>query len=423
MKKRCLFLVFLLVPVSLAACRGANAPFSPKTEEAVRISFLSNIPGGKNSRLEDAVIAFEKESGIQVDFSSPGGNYENIMKVNMATGKMPDVFTTHGWSVKRYQKYLLPLNNLSFAKNISGSIRPIITDSSGSLLVLPIDIDISGILYNPGVLQKAGVSADRILTWDDFTAACRQIKESGYDPICIAGREAHSAGEVLDRLSLPFFVTDEKENQRTALQSGKFDASTWEKAAGMMELWRKMGYYNSDAQDCDYIGCIKETALGRSAFMFYENSAILDVEKINPKIRLQMMPIPSARREDSPTLVVGESIALGIWKESARKDAAEKFLEYLARPDVAGKIASSSGKPPALTNVRASYGVQSYDLKDQQIRTFPYFDRDYLPTGMWDVMCSVGADILSGKKDAVSRSAIVMQENFKDKFYFNSTIS
>lgn len=71
----------------------------------------------------------------------------------------------------------------------------------------------------------------------------------------------------------------------------------------------------------------------------------------------------------------------------------------------------------------ASYGVQSYDLKDQQIRTFPYFDRDYLPTGMWDVMCSVGADILSGKKDAVSRSAIVMQENFKDKFYFNSTIS
>lgn len=197
-----------------------------------------------------------------MDFSSPGGNYENIMKVNMATGKMPDAFTTHGWSVKRYQKYLLPLNNLSFAKNISGSIRPIITNSSGFLLVLPIDIDISGILYNPGVLQKAGVSADRILTWDDFTAACRQIKESGYGPICIAGREAHSAGEVLNRLSLPFFVTDEKENQRTALQSGKFDASTWEKAAGMMELWRKMGYYNSDAQDCDYIGCIKETALG-----------------------------------------------------------------------------------------------------------------------------------------------------------------
>lgn len=415
----CFFLIFLLVPVSLAACRKADTPNPEQAGETVKISFLSNVPGGKDSELENAVISFEKESGIQVDFSSPGGNYENIMKVNMATGKMPDVFTTHGWSVNRYQKYLLPLNGLPFARNVSEYIRPIITDSAGSLLVLPIDIDVSGIVYNPGVLKKAGVAPDGILTWDDFTAACRQIKKSGCNPICIAGKDAHSAGQLLDRLSAPFFITDEKSNQRSALQSGKFDASTWEKAAGLMELWGKMGYYNSNAQNCDYFGCIKEAALDRSAFMFYENSVIFDVEKLNPKIRLQMMPIPSAQREDSPTLVVGESTALGIWKDSSRKDAAEKLLEYLARPDVADKIASSSGKPSALTNVKTAYDIQPYYLENRRVRTFPYFDREYLPTGMWDVMCSVGTDILSEKKDAVNRSASVMQDNFKDKFYFN----
>lgn len=415
----CFFLIFLLIPFSLAGCRQTDASVSPKIEKAVKISFLSNILGGKNSALENAVIAFEKESGIDVDFSSPGGNYENIMKVNMATGEMPDVFTTHGWSVTRYQKYLLPLNGLSFAKNISETIRPIITDPAGSLLVLPIDIDISGIVYNPEVLQKCGVSANGIFTWDDFTAACRRIKKSGYDPICIAGKDSHSAGQMLDRISSSFFITDANGNQRAALRSGKFDDATWEKVAGLMASWGSMDFFNSDAQACDYIGCVKEAARNRSAFLFCDNTVIFDVEKANPNIRLQMMPIPSAQREDPPTLVVGESIAIGIWKESANPEAAEKLLEYLAQPDIAAKIASSSGKPSALTNAKTVYDVQFSYLKNQGIRTFPYFDREYLPTGMWDVLSSVGMDILSEKPGAVARSAAVMQDNFKDKFYFH----
>ena len=411
----------LLILCFLFACSKAGAEDTKIAEKPVEISLLSNMLGGTDSALESAVIDFEKESGIQVDFSSPGKNYENIMKENMATGKMPDVFTTHGWSVNRYQNYLLPLNDLSFAKNISGYIRPIITDSTGALLVLPIDMDLSGIVYDPGILKKAGITPNGIATWDDFAKACEKIRRAGYNPICIAGKDANSAGQFVDRVSSSFFITNEAANQRAELRSGKFNVATWKKAAEMMSLWGRQGYYNSDILNCDYSGLIKEIAQGKSAFIFLDNSVIFDVKRFNPKSQLSMMPIPAEQHTDSPTMVVGESMALGIWKASAHKEAAQKLLEYLAQPAVAEKIASSNGKPSALTNVKNSPEVSPCYFKNKPVRTFPYFDREYLPTGMWDVLCSVGTDILSNKPDAVNQSAVTMQNNFRDKFFFNKS--
>lgn len=412
----CLFLAALTVLSFLTACREKESAVSVNAAKPVKISFLSNIPGGKTSALEDAVIAFQKETGIEVDFSSPGGNYENIMKENMATGKMPDVFTTHGWSVKRYGRYLLPLNRLPFSENISSYIKPIVTDTSGALLALPIDIDISGIVYNPEVLQKSGVSAGSLLTWDDFAAACRKIRRAGYDPISISARDGHSAGQLLDRISSSFFVTDDKNNQKEALLSGTFDTAAWKKAAGMMFSWKSSGFYNSNAETCSYPAAIQLMAEGQAGFLFSDNSAMIDVQTISPKAHLAIMPIPSASWEDSPTLVIGEGVTVGIWKNSEHQVEAKKFLEYLARPEIAAKLADADGKSAALTNARSSHSIS---LGGENIRTFPYFDRWYLPTGMWDVLCNVGTDILSGTSGAVNRSAETMQRSYKDKFYFD----
>jgi raffinose/stachyose/melibiose transport system substrate-binding protein len=29
------------------------------------------------------------------------------------------------------------------------------------------------------------------------------------------------------------------------------------------------------------------------------------------------------------------------------------------------------------------------------VRSFPYFDREYLPSGMWDTMCNTGMGLLA----------------------------
>ncbi len=50
-----------------------------------------------------------------------------------------------------------------------------------------------------------------------------------------------------------------------------------------------------------------------------------------------------------------------------------------------------------MTGVEPSLGDLEDDYKEyEDIRVFPYFDRDFLPNGMWDVMCKNGQDLLAG---------------------------
>ena len=120
------------------------------------------------------------------------------MKTKMSANELPDVFTTHGWSVARYSDYLMPVNDLDWASDINDQIKPVITDSEGNMYVLPIDMDIAGIICNMTVLEEAGVNPDEIKTWDDFAAACDKIKAAGKTPGKVLWRMARRTGGQTD---------------------------------------------------------------------------------------------------------------------------------------------------------------------------------------------------------------------------------
>ena len=138
---------------------------------------------------------------------------------------------------------------------------------------------------------------------------------------------------------------------------------------------------------------------------------------MNPDANLGMMPIPSASASDEPSLIAGEDIAVGVWKDSKVQDEAVELLNYLARPEVTKAIAEAAGNKAGLNGVETDIGsIGEYYDKYADVETFPYFDREYLPSGMWDVMCATGADILSQKDGAVQTAATTMEQNFNDKY-------
>ena len=97
---------------SLAACGGSSSEEEAKGGKDEKggktITFATNVVGEKAEALETACKEFEKETGYTVDFQAPGSSYEELMKTKMSANELPDVFTTHGWSVKRYSDYLTP---------------------------------------------------------------------------------------------------------------------------------------------------------------------------------------------------------------------------------------------------------------------------------------------------------------------------
>ncbi len=383
----------------------------------VEITFMTNVVGEKAAALESAVKDFETETGYKVEFSAPGDSYEELMKTKMSSNELPDVFTTHGWSVARYSEYLAPVNDLAFASRISNQIKPVITNAEGEMFVLPIDIDIAGLVYNADVLKAAGVEPDSIKTWDDFSAACAKIKATGVAPMHIGGKDTWTIGQFFDWVAPSFYVTDTAASKAADLKSGKFDPAVWTEIAQMMSDWTAAGYFNPDVLTADYASDMEALATNKTAFCFYGNYAIMDAKAKNADANLGMMPIPAKNAGDEPTLIAGEDVAVGVWKDSKNLAAAQELLEYLARPEVCGKIAKAAGNVAGLTDVSVDLGdLKVFYDKYANVETFPYFDREYLPSGMWDVMCSTGAELLAQSKDAVSNAASIMEQNFNDKF-------
>lgn len=393
-----------------------------KTEEKSggKITFMVNVVGEQADILEKMSKQFEQETGNVVEFSAPGKNYEELMKTKMSSNELPDVFSTHGWSVARYSEYLMPVNDQPFYSQIKSQMLPVITSKEGETYVLPIDANIAGMVYNLDVLEDSGVNVDDLKTWDDFAAACDKIKAKGYTPVRIGGKDQWTIGQYFDWVAPSFYITDANNSKAEELKAGKFDTATWEQVGEMMKKWLEAGYFNEDVLTADYNADIQALATNKAAFCFYPNSATIDMKKVNPEAKVGMMAIPAVSKDDEPSLIAGEGIAVGVWKDSPNKEIAVEFLNYLAKPEVMSQIATVTGNQAGLEGVTSEIGeLQQYYDKYSSLEAFPYFDREYLPSGLWDVMCTTGAEILAGTKNAVPDAGKVMEQSFNDKFIAN----
>ena len=212
-----------------------------------------------------------------------------------------------------------------------------------------------------------------------------------------------------------FFITNDASNDRDTLLKGTFDWSKWAALADMFAKWNKAGYFNKDAATSDYDTTTLELGQGKVAFTFFGNYAAVDANSKGPA-NVGMMPIPAYHAGDTPSLIAGERLAVGVWKGTKHEAEALKFISYLATPEVMSKLASSNATPAGLKGVESDTGVVKEDFaKYASVRAFPYFDRVYLPNGMWNDLCDTGLGILNG---TMSAQDVVkhMETSFKEKF-------
>ena len=185
----------------------------------------------------------------------------------------------------------------------------------------------------------------------------------------------------------------------------------------MLDSWVTKGYLNADCVSGEYTADVAALASNEAAFLFYGNIAVTLGLGINPEAQLGMMPLPAKTEGDAPSLIAGENVALGVWKDSEYKAEAIELLEYLARPEVAKTIAEATGNKSGLTDVDLDLGpIQAYLDKYADVETFPYFDRDYLPSGLWDVLCATGQEVLAQKPGAIENSAAQVKTAFDEKY-------
>jgi raffinose/stachyose/melibiose transport system substrate-binding protein len=338
-------------------------------------------------------------------------DYEVTMKTKMAARDLPDLWSTHGWSVVRYSEYLEPLNNQSWASKINPKIIPVISNGSGQFFVLPFNVESQGIVVNQDLLESVGVDIWSIKTWDDFRDACAKVKAAGKIPLDIAGNvsEDWTVGTIYNTLGQSFMVSNDQVNYRAALLNGSFDWNNWGVIQNFLLEIRDNGWLNPDYTQGTEENQFRRLGMGEVAFVMSANNAITRAKLVNPNARIGFIAVPSNSPGDPPTLTSGERFTLGVYKDGRHKAEALKFLEYCARPEIINRVATLDRCETGL--IGSGYGADLSDLKPYfdhlgDIRGFPYFDRAYLPSGMWDALCKTASGLLANtltKEQAIAR--------------------
>jgi len=369
----------------------------------VKLTVALNFPATDVTftNIQAIAASFVKaNAGVQIDVVNLP-DYENTMKTKMAANDLPDLWTTHGWSVVRYSEYLRSVNDRPWFSKLSPAIKPVVSDASGRVFVLPMDIDMAGIVFNKDVLDQAKVDPYAIKTWQDFMAACEKIKAIGKTAVDIGGKSGDdrwTVGNFYDWVAPSFLVTDAKSNSVEALADGSFDWNKWKPVAQLLVTFRDKGYLNPDYTQGTWQEVGQNFAAGKDGFGLFGNYLIGEAKKYNPKGHYGFMPVPAASAGDKPSLITGERTAIGVWKDDKVMDVALKFLDYLALPQNVNLVAKGNAIPTGLAG--EGYRTDAGDLtpyfeKVKGFKAFPYFDRVYLPSGMWDSMCITGVGLLA----------------------------
>ncbi len=410
------FAVLMCVAVTSFVFAGGGA----ETGAAQKLTVNLNFPATDVtfSNIQSIAADFESANpGVQIDVVNPP-DYENTLKMKMAANDLPDVWTTHGWSVIRYSEYLRSLNDRAWSGKINPAIKPVVTDPAGKIYVLPMDVDMAGVVFNKDVLDEAGVDPFALNTWTDFMGACEKVKGIGKIAVAIGGSSGDdrwTVGNFFDWIAPSFLISDERKNYQEALMNGTFDWSNWVPAAQLLLTFRDKGYLNPDYTQGTWQDVGKSIAAGKAAFGMFGNYLVGEAKKYNPDGRYGFMPVPAADAGDTPTLITGERTAIGVWKDGKALDLSLRFIDFLAQPKNINLVAKGNGIPTGL--VGAGYKTDAGDLtpyfdKVQGYRAFPYFDRVYLPSGMWDTMCLTGTGLLAGTMNP-QQAAQEMEKRYK----------
>lgn len=441
MKKALALLLVLMMMVSMVACGAAPAETeAPKTETkapetttapagddapslaGTTITVATTMMDEKLECMKEVYAAFETETGIHVDLIAPGADYESQLKTMMASNSLPDVWETHGWSLIRYSEYLKPVNDQPWFNTLDlDSVSGVCADDAGNIYALVQTVSVSGICYNKDTLDAVGVDPTKIITWADWEAAADKLVAAGYVPLVIGGSASGNAAGMLGSVA-PTFWTDKgaKYDLAAELQGGTFDFNTYgvEMYEMFLDWWNK-GYVNKDVLTLDSAGAQQMLGSGEAAFMVRGADNIATARYYYPEANLGIIPM-CASADGAPSFRIGEGMAYGVWKDTQNEAACWALLEYLARPEVAGKIAAVTGGLPVIKGATTgdTYVADAYAKAVADCNGFVQydnvFDRKYFPSGMWGIM---GASIQMLLDDGDVQAAVDhLAENYQNLY-------
>lgn len=325
--------VVLALALGLSGCGAAD-------DGRVKLDFFQFKP--------EAVAQFDK---IVADFEAANPTIDVVInnvpdpdtaiRTLLVKDKTPDVLTLNGngnFGDLAQACVFADLSKLPAAARVNPSVQTILnglgtchgSESNG----LPFANNASGILYNPEIFAKYGVSVPT--TWDGLIAAADTFKSQGVNPFFMTLKDAWTIQPSFVNLAgnlMPETFFDDVRSSGWTASGGEFsfDKNGVEAATKLAKLF---SYAQPGAEAAGYNDGNAAFGAGESAMYLQGSFAIPAIRAANPDAKIASFPYPTSNDPAKTTLVSGVDVTLAIGKDTKHPLEAQKFVDYLMSPAV-----------------------------------------------------------------------------------------
>ncbi|WP_321383411.1 extracellular solute-binding protein [uncultured Enterococcus sp.] len=351
MKKLVLLTAALTLGGILTACGAKKNDSADGEQKEIEFFFQKQemVP-----TMKEIIKDFEeKNPDIKVKLTNvPDGL--TVLKTRMASNDVPDI--VHAYPA-------LP-DFVEWSKNdmfedLTGSdiMKDIKTGAAESYAVddkiysVPLTNNAYGFFYNKTEFEKLGLEEPK--TWAEFEEIVKTIKKDGKTPFS-AALTTDAAGFLNGFHQLAWATITGGHEQandyllRSPQDSIKADDSTFEKVADELDIMRDNTQKN--ANGATYDDAVAAFASGDA--MIFANGiwALPAIQSQDPEFEVGMFAHPGVKEGEELTAGAAD-LAVSISKTTKNKEAAEKFVSYLASKEAMQKYYDVDGSPTFVTTV------------------------------------------------------------------------
>jgi raffinose/stachyose/melibiose transport system substrate-binding protein len=398
-----------------AASAGATTAAStaasqaPKKNVTIKIFQFKVEIAEQMNRLKAEYEASHPGVKLEIETVGGGADYGAALKTKFAANEAPDIFNNGGFAERAvWQEHLEDLSDQPWVKDVvTVAKEPMTVD--GKLYGMPLGIEGYGYVYNKDLFAKAGIT-ETPKTFTQLEEAAKKLQAAGITPFANGYQEWWILG--LHNLNAAF--ANQKPTPDDFIK-GLNDGSQKFKGNPVMENWIKLldltvKYGNKNPLTTDYNSQVTLFAKGEAAMMQQGNWTQVQINGVNPNIKLGLLPMPITEdAAQGDKLLTGVPNNWVVYNKSKVKTEAKEFLNWLVSSDAGKKYITKEFKfIPALTTIPAD----PKDLGDIAADITKYSKDNKLLS--WNFMKFPDG---AGQEFGASMQAYVAGKNNKDQLF------
>lgn len=327
----------------------AVTPVHAEDADQVTLSFWSWLPTTDQS--EEMIAEFEKQNpDIKIDYTrTEQSDYFEKLQVAMASGTGPDLFgLTTGTMTEQYAPFAEDMSGLGdeywsdWKDTISETAVEQCTTEDGTVAGMPLLVaGMTDLLYNKTLMDECGIEKVPT-TYEELKDAAAKAKEKGY--VCVA------AGAADDWVNSDWFVQISNEFEEGAVYEAEKGERPWTDQCFVdtMTAWQNLfndGIFEDGALGvATYPDARDQYFFARKSIFFLtgswhlgpispSNSEIQGTDIGNQGDTIGMCVFPSMSEDGKICGTSGVDIMLAVNKDCKEKEAAMKFVQFMADGD------------------------------------------------------------------------------------------